>query len=258
MAKTSPAVLIFRKQILPYSETFIADQGRCLVDYTPYFVGFTHNASGEDSLLQGTNRIVLSDYAFSLEWAKLRHRLGFVANRKWLNELKKASPSLIHAHFAKDAIDAMSLSKQLEIPFIATVHGYDITHSNEKKAYAKQRDKMFHSAAKIIAVSDYIKSRLIEKDCPPEKIIQHYIGINVDKFTGNKSESEVPTILFIGRLVEKKGCGYLLDALARLSPKFPELVLNIVGNGPLEKELRTKAESLRAPASGPARDGSRT
>lgn len=245
MTEKRPAVLVFRKQILPYSETFIADQGRFLDAYTPYFVGFTHNASGEETLLQGTHRMILADYAGSLEWAKLRHRLGLVANRKWLDGLKQVSPKLIHAHFAKDAIDAMALSRQLNIPFVATVHGYDITHSNESRRYARQREKMFHSAAKIIAVSDYIKSRLIEKNCPADKIVQHYIGIDVDKFTGIKSEAEVPTILFIGRLVEKKGCGYLLDALAGLADRYPDLVLNIVGNGPLEDQLRKKSAQLK-------------
>jgi glycosyltransferase involved in cell wall biosynthesis len=241
MSREQPTVLIFRKQILPYSETFIADQGRFLPHYQSYYVGFSHTDSPSKAALARQQVLVLEDYAASLQWAKLKQRLGFVASRGWLNALKGAGPDLIHAHFTKDAIDAMQLGRQLDIPFIATAHGYDVTRNDESARYKKQRAEVFRRAARIIAVSDYIKSRLLEKGCPEEKIVQHYIGIDVEKFSGDKAESATPNILFVGRLVEKKGCGYLLQAMARLKTKHPELELNIVGGGPLEKELRAQA-----------------
>jgi glycosyltransferase involved in cell wall biosynthesis len=51
------------------------------------------------------------------------------------------------------------------------------------------------------------------------------------------------TILSVGRLVEKKGTDVLLAALARL-PAACHWRLVLVGSGPLERELRRRAEEL--------------
>lgn len=238
-----PAVLVFRKRILPYSETFIADQGQFLKSFNPVFTGFQHSASGE-YLLQNSTKLILEDYTASLALAKIKHRLGFSASKTWLKALEDQQPELIHAHFANDAIDGMYLSQQLQIPFVATIHGHDITKSDESYWFRKNRNKLFGKASKMIAVSNYIGDVLIAKGCPEQNILQHYIGIDVNKFAGLKIESEQPNLLFVGRLVEKKGCSYLLDALAKLKPVYPELLLNIVGSGPLESKLRQQVIDL--------------
>ncbi|GAA4833198.1 glycosyltransferase [Algivirga pacifica] len=231
-----PGVIIFRKHILPYSETFIVNQGQFLQKYAPYYTGFQRVSSGA-SLLEGTTNAVLEDYGKLLNWEKLKFRLGWNKNHPWIQSLRATDSKLIHAHFATSAIDAMELSEILNIPFVATVHGNDITTVDESASYIRKRKKVFEKADKIIAVSHFIQDQLIKKGCPPEKIVQHYIGINIDQFSGVKKEAEVPTILFVGRLVEKKGCRYLLEATKRLQKVHPELQVNIVGDGPLRKTL---------------------
>jgi glycosyltransferase involved in cell wall biosynthesis len=51
--------------------------------------------------------------------------------------------------------------------------------------------------------------------------------------------------LFVGRLVEKKGCTYLLQAMERLLPRFPELQLTVIGEGSLKAALRRESEERR-------------
>ncbi|MDD2287195.1 MAG: glycosyltransferase family 4 protein [Paludibacter sp.] len=46
-------------------------------------------------------------------------------------------------------------------------------------------------------------------------------------------------ILFVGRLVEVKGCKYLIQAMNLITRSFDDVILLIVGNGPLENELRS-------------------
>lgn len=51
-------------------------------------------------------------------------------------------------------------------------------------------------------------------------------------------------LLFVGRLVEKKGVRYLLEALPQVIVKKPDLHLTIAGSGPMEAELRGLAKQL--------------
>jgi glycosyltransferase involved in cell wall biosynthesis len=51
-------------------------------------------------------------------------------------------------------------------------------------------------------------------------------------------------ILFVGRLVEKKGVALLLEAMARLAPEFTGLGLVVIGGGPLEAGLKARAGAL--------------
>lgn len=55
----------------------------------------------------------------------------------------------------------------------------------------------------------------------------------------------LPTIVFVGRLVPRKGCRILLEALAELQSDayFPKFRAIICGRGPLETELKSYAAS---------------
>ena len=52
-------------------------------------------------------------------------------------------------------------------------------------------------------------------------------------------------VVFLGRLVERKGCGHLLEALATLNERYDEdYTVTIAGKGPLEAELKQKSLKL--------------
>jgi phosphatidyl-myo-inositol alpha-mannosyltransferase len=53
------------------------------------------------------------------------------------------------------------------------------------------------------------------------------------------------TILFLGRLVKRKGCAQLLEAFAELKKKLPEAQLQIAGQGPLGGRLQARAKKLK-------------
>ena len=52
------------------------------------------------------------------------------------------------------------------------------------------------------------------------------------------------TVLFVGRLVERKGVGDLLEALSLLKDEFPALRLEVVGDGPERTKLESRADEL--------------
>lgn len=55
---------------------------------------------------------------------------------------------------------------------------------------------------------------------------------------------EEKRLLFVGRLVERKGLIYLLRALKILKEQHPDIKLVVVGTGPEEENLKTEAGSL--------------
>ena len=74
-----------------------------------------------------------------------------------------------------------------------------------------------------------------------DKVSVIHNGINFDrvKRTKKKSGWNDFSVFFYGRLVSRKGITYLLKAVALIKNDFPELQLNIIGECPLEHELKS-------------------
>ena len=56
--------------------------------------------------------------------------------------------------------------------------------------------------------------------------------------------SSTESLLFVGRLVEKKGLRYLLAAMPKILKRFPQAHLTVVGDGPSRLELEKLASDL--------------
>ncbi len=241
-----PCVLVFRKRILPYSETFIAAQGNHLQNWKPVFVGATTEHSGA-GLLHGADTCVLGQHV--TRWRRALavtafKRFGSIP-RSWLEALRKHQPALIHVHFGPDALAmGLPLAKALGIPLVVTFHGFDIMIDTPQSRYQMNRHKLFQQASRVIAVSDYIREQLIRHGCPKAKIIRHYIGIDLGSFEPIIGDFQRKDIVFVGRLTEKKGCCYLIEAVIRLAAIGCNPHLHIIGDGRLREELEQLARPL--------------
>ena len=237
-----PTAAIFRKRLLSYSETFIADQGQLLPNYKPVFCGYAEDSSGL-GMIEHSKRRLLCDYSSTAGISKLLFRAGLPGGTRWIREISELSPSIVHAHFFNDGIDALKLGQALDRPVITTLHGHDITKHENAVAQTRANRNFFDRVDRVIAVSKFIAHEALARGCPEHKLEQHYIGIDLLKFEQQKNESANPSLLFVGRLVEKKGCSYLLQAMQQLKSKFPDLELTIVGDGDLKSELEQEVLS---------------
>lgn len=243
-----PAALVFRKRLLAYSETFVANQGYALQRHRPVFVGFEQDKAGLHHLDRGDVEL-LADHVTQVDWARLPMRMGFAPPRRWVQRLAAYRPAIVHTHFVSAAKPSRQLASALGVPMIATAHGNDVTHPLTPR-FRKSLARAFDQCDRVIAVSQFIADRVADAGCPDDKLVLHYMGLPLAGLEPSPVPSD-PVVLFVGRLVEKKGVAYLLQAFQQLQARIPDARLRIVGEGPLgeslqalDRELGTQAEFL--------------
>jgi len=239
-------IITFRANLLPSSETFIQNQTSSLAHYKNYYLGLRPVKNSLE--LPNGKVLLINDGKINGLIKEFIFKRTRIIPFKLLRQLNSISPIICHAHFGPDAIYAMWFAKYLKIPLIVTFHGYDATtlleptssNNAKQKNYFKSKQALIEYASVFIAVSDFIKDKLIQQGYPVHKIIKHHIGINLDNYTPSNTKRQ-KTILFVGRLVEKKGCEYLIKAFTHLSSKSPDTKLIIIGDGPLRQSLEDQA-----------------
>jgi len=239
-----PTALIFQKRLLRWSETFIAAQGGALSRYRPVFTGLQHTPGGA-AYIDGYERSLLADHTTFLELGKLSLKLLGRVPARWLKALRAQRPTILHAHFGTTAPTAIPVARALDIPLVVTYHGMDIAIKPRSSAELRERARVFAAADRIIAVSGFIADQLRAAGCPEEKITLHHIGIDTDRFApGDPTERAPAQILFVGRLVAKKGLIHLLRAMPRIQEAVGDAELIIAGDGPLRAESEAEAAQL--------------
>jgi colanic acid/amylovoran biosynthesis glycosyltransferase len=249
-ATTQGTIVVFRIQLLPPSETFIVAQAAAMRRFSPFYVGWRRMA-GID---------VPQDISWTVDSGGLRGRLRELRfrylgpTRTEVARLRARSPRLVYAHFAPDGYAAMQLAENLGVPLVTALHGYDVTISDEAmgktrlgREYLRGRTALQKKGALFLTCSAYVRQRGLEMGYPAERTIVHSIGVDVDRFRPPTIRRREKMVLFVGRLVEKKGCGSLIDAMAEVQRRHPAAELVVIGDGPLrlDYEKRAAARSVR-------------
>jgi glycosyltransferase involved in cell wall biosynthesis len=153
---------------------------------------------------------------------------------------RRFRPDVIHAHWlVPGGFVALLVSKVLSVPYVVTVHGADAFALRAGGLQWLKRVIM-KNAAVVGLTSTALAEAVPEVDSVPQPIIP--MGVDVEGFVEGVGE-RAPVfgqLLFVGRLVEKKGVDVLLDALAEV----PDATLVVGGDGPDAERLRTKSEEL--------------
>lgn len=255
-------VFVYRSYLLPYSETFIKEQLLAYKSWRGILVGRALlrqlDLDGAEVRLLGRPRRGFSARLY----AKVQHRLrgpfwSGALREDWLTILREEKPELLHAHFGVDAVVAAPIAQALNIPMVVTLHGYDINIYREAWEKRKSRAFMRQYPGRLldlaatdnvhfIAVSDAIKERAITFGIPADKLTTCYVGIDASKFAPGAVPlpARRPRVLFVGRLVEKKGCEYLLRAMQVVKRQVSNAELTIVGDGELRGELERLSRQL--------------
>ncbi len=240
-----PRVLVFRADLLPPSETFVAAQAAALRRYQAVFAGLRRCSPSLPLPVAHTFHP-----GGRLE-RLLYRKTGFAP--RLVQPLRQQSPCLLHAHFAVDAALALPLRRSLRLPMVVTLHGYDVmctdaAHSGTRagRLYLARREQLWREAELFLCVSDAIRLQAEARGFPAHKLRVLPIGIDLRTMTpryGSSGERE-PVILFVGRLVLKKGCRELIEAMALVQRAIPAARLILVGDGPERPMLERAATDL--------------
>jgi len=187
--------------------------------------------------LASFNRLVRQPYPRAFMPLFLKRILIFLKAVALAHELKSLFIQVLHTHFAWLSGAATSvISNLLGIPFTVTVHAYDIFALSELLCLTAR------SASRIIAISEYNKKRVLEL-CPGldrDLILVIHCGIGLEFFTPEvRARQPGPlSILSVGRLMEKKGYAYLIQACQQLKTRGIDFRCTIIGKGADEEKLR--------------------
>lgn len=235
-----PQVAIWRDLWLEPSQTFIRDQCAALTRWQPVRVGL----QAEPVSIQ------TPDVVAAPAWLprRLLWPLTYPARPlpHVVHRLRKARVQLLHAHFGPDAIHALPYARALKVPMLVSFHGYDVTQlvtgdSPAVTSYLVRLRQVFAQASRLIAVSEFIAGRLIALGAPADKVVVCPIGLPLLELPALTQDRD--GIVFVGRLVPKKGVDDLLAAVALLPDELRRTRVTIIGYGPLHTELADRARS---------------
>jgi colanic acid/amylovoran biosynthesis glycosyltransferase len=176
--------------------------------------------------------------------------------RAWtLEEFRRAAgvlPSVrydvCYAAFGQDGLRALRLERSgaLAGPLAVAFRGADLTKFVAIRGPRVYRG-LFRRAALLLPVCDAFARRLEALGAPGERVTVHRTGIDLSRWPWRERtpESGGPLrLVSVGRLVEKKGIGYVLEAVRRLRDGGVAAEYEIAGDGPLRGALEGDARRL--------------
>lgn len=241
-----PTVVIFCDHLLYPSETFIRAQAQSLQRYKPVYAG-SRRVRGLDLPAECTYTVSGGD--LNGRFREVMFKL-FGTAPNLVARLRALDPALMHAHFGPDGLRALPLARKLGLPLIVTFHGSDATATNVRhvkapfghRRYLVQRGVLRRGASLFLAVSEFIRGKLLEQHFPADRTLVHYVGVDTRLFSPARGERE-STVLFVGRLADEKGAEFLIRAMVEVQKENPAAELVLIGDGVLRGDLEKLASS---------------
>jgi colanic acid/amylovoran biosynthesis glycosyltransferase len=148
----------------------------------------------------------------------------------------------LHAHFgASAALEAMRLSRLLGLPYSVAPHAFEI--------FARPTNlvEKLTGACFISTDCDYNVKHLrgLLPSAVAGRVHEVVLGIDETRFSRTRPLPGTKVVGAVGRLVEKKGFEYLIEAVGRLERDNREVdALLLAGDGPLRSDLERLASDL--------------
>jgi glycosyltransferase involved in cell wall biosynthesis len=162
--------------------------------------------------------------------------------------VRQVRPHAIHAHWIIPqglAIALLSVFSPGIPPFLITSHGGDL-FGLRGKVFRLLKRWVLRKAFAVTVVSRPMLIEAAKLGANVDRTSVIPMGVDFDgRFSLDpQAERIAGQILFVGRLVEKKGVKYLIQALPSIRQRVPSAHLVIVGSGPELPELTALVSGL--------------
>ncbi len=146
--------------------------------------------------------------------------------------LKQHPFDVIHAHWLiPQGLLAVLAARGKKPTIICTAHGADLFALRGRLFNAIKRF-VVKRCQHLTVVSGAMQQAAQALGMAAQDITVLPMGVDLQQqFVPNLTQQQPMQLLFVGRLVEKKGLRFLLDALVQVIEKYPFVRLNVVGDG---------------------------
>lgn len=167
------------------------------------------------------------------------------ASQKYRQLIKQFQPDVVHAHMVHANIFARLNRIGCKVPkLICTAHNSNEGGKIRMLAYQYTN---FLSDLNTNVSHEAVQAFINKGAFTDQNLIAIYNGINLKKFKYQevKKEPTVITLLAVGRFNEQKDYPNLLKAIALVVQQYPNIHLNIAGDGELRSDIETLIEQLQ-------------
>jgi len=172
--------------------------------------------------------------------------LGFIS---LIRLLKKNNYDIIHVHWPFPMGLFGVLAKKISNgKLVITFYGAEFTLLRKVPLGDVVLRYIISKADYVTAISTYTKSLVLKLKKVNVTIIPFTTGFSIDSNSVSRLHKKRKSILFVGRLIERKGIEYLIRAIP-LVKESVDVNLTIVGSGLLKEELDDSIDSLKLSSS---------
>lgn len=166
----------------------------------------------------------------------------FILGQLWLTAklLRRSQYDVIHAHWIIPqgfiAVIARYFAKN-QPAIVLTSHGGDL-FALKGPLLSKLKTWVINRTDHVSVVSSAMKEKTRELGVAQDKVSVIPMGVDsYDTFFPPGDGIAREGLIFVGRLVDKKGIEYLIEAMPGVLQKHPQQRLTIIGDGPLKQPL---------------------
>ena len=235
------------------SESFIEAQIEGLSEHTIAIWGSPrplYYGNGA-TILSGTSSMLASAFGFvtgkdtGRAVAAVGNRLPTTSYEKQVAAfLRRIKADVVLAEYGPTGVVVMNACVRSEAPLVVHFHGYDAYQRETLDQMQESYARLFDTADRIVAVSKHMVGQLSDLGAPLDRIVYNPYGVDIDAFRGGRPGSAGPTLLALGRFVDKKAPTLTLRAFAEVHGEEPQSQLVMLGEGPLRDACIELARDL--------------
>jgi phosphatidylinositol alpha-mannosyltransferase len=159
--------------------------------------------------------------------------------------LRDWRPDIVHVHEPFAPSTSLLTTLMTSQPVVATFHAH-VERAFLHRALAPVARRIWARTDQQLAVSETCAAFLESALGVRLDVVPNGIDVPAGSPRPRRAARGGPVLLFVGRLEPRKGLAVLLRAFALLLPRFPDLSLVVVGDGPDRRAVQSLPASVRA------------